>query len=156
MKRNTLNASVDAILAIAVLALLLTGLLIAFVLPPGTNRSLALWGLSRHDWGDVHLYLALAALLVFAVHATLHWTWVVTTVRRWFVGRGAGAPSRRLRVVSGLCTIVAVAALVGGLWWLASSAVEPRAGRDGAAPQAGAAPAAGAQERRRWRGGRAE
>ncbi len=131
MNRNTLNATVDATLAISATGLLLTGLLLAFVLPAGTNRLLTLWGLTRHDWGSVHLWLASAALAAGLVHLVLHWTWIVATVRRAFVGRGAGAPSLCLRVVAGSVTTVLLLAFVAAFWTLADAAAEARASSPG-------------------------
>ena len=126
MTRNSINSSIDAVLALSAMGLLLTGLLMAFILPAGTNKTLILWGMTRHDWGDVHLWLAYAMLAAAVAHVVLHWTWIVATVRRMFVGRGAGAPSTRLRTVSGVSMTVFVAGLVIGLWVLALSSVRER------------------------------
>jgi len=40
-----------------------------------------LWGMSRHDWGDLHTVLALLFLALLAVHIALHWSWIVSTTR---------------------------------------------------------------------------
>ena len=34
-------------------------------------------GWDRHDWGDIHLYLAFALLGLLAVHLILHWSMIV-------------------------------------------------------------------------------
>jgi hypothetical protein len=66
MKRNSLNLLVDAASMVALVSLVSTGLLMRFVLPPGSRggAGLSLWGWTRHDWGDFHFYAA--ALLAIA------------------------------------------------------------------------------------------
>jgi hypothetical protein len=36
-----------------------------------------LWGLTRHEWGDVHYYIALVLMAILAFHLVLHWKWIV-------------------------------------------------------------------------------
>jgi len=45
------------------------GLLIHYVLPPsgGRGRALTLWGMDRHDYGNVHFYLAPAIVALIIV-----------------------------------------------------------------------------------------
>ncbi len=81
MNRTGWNFLVDLLSLIAFFILISTGLLIRYVLPAGTGHSLALWGLSRHEWGDVHFWLALFIVAVMVLHIYLHWRWVVSTVR---------------------------------------------------------------------------
>jgi hypothetical protein len=82
MKRNTLNFIVDAALALVVLGLIATGLLIRFVLPPGSGSRRVLLGLCRHDWGDIHFWISFAGGVLLLVHLALHWQWVCLTVLR--------------------------------------------------------------------------
>ena len=88
MKRNTLNFYVDLASFLVLFALLVTGLLIHYVLPPcgncsgdgsGVSKELTLWGFGRHDFGKVHFYLALATASLVLVHICLHWAWVCAT-----------------------------------------------------------------------------
>jgi len=67
MKRNTLNFWIDLISFLVMLCLIWTGFLIHYVLQRGTGgehggQGLALWGLGRHDYGDIHYYLAPAMM----------------------------------------------------------------------------------------------
>ena len=34
------------------------------------------WSLSRHDWGDLHDWVAVALLVVVIIHIILHWKWI--------------------------------------------------------------------------------
>lgn len=123
MKRNTLNLTVDLMSLIILLALACTGLIMAFVLPPGSGGrgGLALWGMGRHDWGDVHFVLALALIGLLLVHLPLHWSWVCCTVGRVLSGRNAqrGALSPKAMRSAGLATVVAIALSVGGFYAIA-------------------------------------
>ncbi len=82
MARSTLNFAVDLVTFITLWALLTTGLLIKYVLPPGTGRWLTVLGKDRHGWGDIHFYLAVALCGLLVVHVLLHWRWVCETARR--------------------------------------------------------------------------
>ncbi|MHC4365161.1 MAG: DUF4405 domain-containing protein, partial [Planctomycetota bacterium] len=72
MKRSTLNFIIDLAAFIDLLAIVFTGIIMKYILPPGTGgrgRQLSggrgtehimdLWSMTRHQWGDVHFYLAL-------------------------------------------------------------------------------------------------
>ena len=45
---------------------------------------LLLWGLTRHQWGDIHFWLSLGFLGILFVHIVLHWQWIVTVIGRRF------------------------------------------------------------------------
>lgn len=67
------------------------------------NRPLELlWGLTRHEWGDYHYWIALGLLAVLSLHLFLHWKWIVGVVR----GKRTEASGRRLLL--GLFAFVAV------------------------------------------------
>ncbi len=51
--------------------LISTGNLIKFILPPGSGGD-TVWGLNRHEWGDIHFYVSLLFLLFIALHLVLH------------------------------------------------------------------------------------
>lgn len=124
MKRTNLNFLVDVLAAIALLGLAGTGILLTWILPPGTGHSLLLWGLDRHDWGEVHFWLAVAFMAGIVLHVLLHWAWVVITCAS--LGRGQPCPvGSRKRALAGLLTVLVCAALLGGMWYAASASVQP-------------------------------
>lgn len=125
MNRTLINVVTDALAALAMLGMIATGTVLRFALPPGTNRSLSLWGLTRHQWGDLHFWLALAALGVVVIHLVLHWTWVVSVVRRWLIGGGQGTPSGQARVWAALATIVVLSLSLAGFWKWSLASVRP-------------------------------
>jgi len=78
-RRRALNFWIDLVTTLLFAALLGTGGLMKWVLPPGTCDApkLMLWlGHARHWWGDIHFIIALSLLAMVLVHLYLHWKWV--------------------------------------------------------------------------------
>ena len=163
MKQNTLNFWVDLASLITLLALVFTGLLIYYVLPPcdscngagcsieslspcssstsvgcpltdstqcdsrsGTGCSIkgeaaikagpTLWGLSRHDYGNIHFKLALAVIPLMLLHIILHWSWVCATIGNMLNLKVDRHGQNSLYGIILLILIIILTA--GSLWWL--------------------------------------
>lgn len=114
MKRTTVNLILDGLAALLMMGLVCTGIILRFALPPGSNKDRSLWELGRHQWGDVHFWLAVALLLVVLLHVANHWTWVVAVT----IGRKSKA-SYRTRWFSGVVFLVVLTGLVAGFSWFA-------------------------------------
>ena len=129
MKRFFDNLLIDLIAAALMIGMLATGYVLRFPLPPGTNKDLTLWGLTRHQWGDVHFWISLGLIAVILLHLCLHWQWVAISVRRK-LSRTKAAPGSGL--VSGLMTFLVLVAVLFLFGWAAQSGVnkitEPREG----------------------------
>ena len=105
MKRSKMNSLVDGLSFGAFVFLTSTGVLIRYILPPGSGRFTTLWGLDRHGWGDIHFWVALAFFACLSAHIFLHWKWIVALIK----GKkreGSGA-----RVALGIVGVVTVLAL---------------------------------------------
>jgi len=102
MRRSTSNFIVDFVAFIDLVALALTGLIMEYVLPPGTGglgRELSggqgreeikdLLGLTRHQWGDIHYILALAFIVLITAHILLHLSWIKNYFKSLFSSRKA-------------------------------------------------------------------
>ncbi len=89
MKRTTLNFIVDLISFIDLVVLAITGFIIKYILPPGSGghgrgfrggreagEIRELWSMTRHEWGDIHFYLAVAFVILIVIHIILHWAWI--------------------------------------------------------------------------------
>ena len=125
MKRNTLNFWIDLISLFVMLGLAWTGLLIHYVLPPGSGgrgggHGMTLWGLGRHDYGSIHFYLALALIALMVIHIWLHWSWVCTTVKK-LAGMKSVNGSRG--IIYGIALLVIIAALMLGALFYANKLV---------------------------------
>ena len=134
-KRTSTNFWLDLVSFVAMFCLAATGGLMYFVLPPGTGHSRSLFGFNRHDFGTIHFYLAVLALVLLAVHIILHWNWVCCVVAR---ALGKTKPSARTQKVWGWSVLVGLPALVVlGLWWASGhveSSTEPLLVRSGRGP----------------------
>lgn len=102
MKRTDLNGLVDALAAVEALLLLSTGLLIWLRLPAGSGHGVAVWSLDRHQWGDIHAWIAMTMVATLVVHLALHWKWIVCVVS------GQYAATKRRRQLVGLVTLGAI------------------------------------------------
>jgi hypothetical protein len=73
------------------------GFLMKYVLLPGykinelynSNTELFFWGLNRHQWGTVHLYLAFPLILLLILHIILHWAMITSIFRQLIPGQTA-------------------------------------------------------------------
>ncbi|MHC4395183.1 MAG: DUF4405 domain-containing protein [Planctomycetota bacterium] len=102
MKRSSLNFIIDLVSFTNLLCLAFTGLIMKYVLPPGTGgrgRLLhdgrgteeieELWSMTRHQWGDIHFYLAILFAVLMTIHIVLHWAWIKNYFKSLF------APSQK-------------------------------------------------------------
>lgn len=128
MRRNTLNFILDALTLLGVMALVTSGFLMRWVLPPGSRGGggKSLWGWGRHDIGDAHFYIATGLVLLLVLHVALHWTWVCGIVGLW--ARRKGEEIRRIRPLTrnltGAAFLTVIVVGVGGFLMGARSNVE--------------------------------
>ena len=124
MKRNTFNFWIDLVSLVVFFALAVTGLLIYCVLPPcgsctGTGCTQenvpTLWRLGRHDFGRIHLYLALTTMILIVIHICLHWAWVCNTLCN-LVGLKAASANRR-DLYGILLLILLITLTIAALYW---------------------------------------
>lgn len=78
MKKSHWNAIVDALLVVVMLIVLAIGILLGFFIDwgGGPEAQKYLWELHRHDWGDLHLYFAIALVGLVILHFILHISWI--------------------------------------------------------------------------------
>lgn len=95
MKRPTIHLIVDSLAFGAVALMISSGLVLRYILPPGSGRLIGegtgqgalhrpitlLWGLTRSEWSDFHYWVSLALMAILAVHLALHWKWIVCVIR---------------------------------------------------------------------------
>lgn len=125
MKRQILNFVIDSAALLVMLAMVATGFLLKWILPPGSRggQGLRLWDMTRHDWGDLHFWLAVALCLLMLVHVLLHWSWVCTLVARLARGRSSGGAvvAHSKQWLCGISFLIVCGLLVAGFLWMAST-----------------------------------
>ncbi len=80
MNKTHLNFLIDAFSFIAFLFLVTTGVLMRYILPPGSGHYLTILGLDRHEWAGVHFWVAIVFFGLIALHLFLHWRWIAAVV----------------------------------------------------------------------------
>jgi hypothetical protein len=98
--QSKLNLSIDIVMLLLLMPLAGIGFLIKYVLIPGIQRNerygsdvdLEFMGLTRHEWGSVHLIISIVFLVLLLIHIILHWKMIVCVFGRM-------VPNKPLRVV---------------------------------------------------------
>lgn len=83
MRDSTMRRSVDIAMYLLFCFIVGTGLLIGYRLPPcsrGGDHGYTLWGLGRHDWGNLHLWVAYAFIGLCIVHLVLNFSFIRNVV----------------------------------------------------------------------------
>ena len=107
MDKTKLNFVIDALMFLCLMAIAGLGFLMYYILPPGRlihavyggSVNLSWLGWDRHDWGDIHLYLAFTLLALLAIHLILHWKMIVGLFARLL-------PDPKLRFRVGLAFLI--------------------------------------------------
>ena len=105
MKEQNRNYWIDWLGFALISFLLSTGLVLKFVLPPGSGRRLTVWGWTRHEWGNIHFLLAMGFAVVVLIHLVVHWRWLSTAMT------GFGASSRKWSMVGAVVAFLVVASV---------------------------------------------
>lgn len=106
MKRTHLNFAIDCLGFAGFVLLTATGVLMRYVLPPGSGHWTTVWTLDRHEWGSIHFWIAVVFLAVLAAHLFLHWRWIVALM----TGRPREGSGARLALGAvGLAALLALA-----------------------------------------------
>lgn len=107
IRKPVLNFAIDSVSFFAFVLLITTGVLMRYLLPPGSGRISTIWGWNRHEWGDIHFWIAIIFFSILALHLILHWDWVVCRVR----GRQCEDTQARFRVLLAVIAIITLLAL---------------------------------------------
>ena len=106
MKIVKLNFIVDVVAFAGFVVLTTTGVLMRYILPPGSGHYSTIWGMDRHEWGGIHFWMSVLFFSILAFHLILHWRWIVSVV----TGRPREGSGLRAGLgIVGLVTVVALA-----------------------------------------------
>lgn len=114
MQKARVNFIIDAAMLACGAALAGIGFLMKFVLIPGKERfavygrnvDLFFLGIGRHEWGTLHLWLAVCLAGLLAGHIFLHLGWITGMARNMIAGRMAGTIMAAAFLV--LCLVLAL------------------------------------------------
>ena len=84
--KSSLNLSIDIIMFLLLVPLAGIGFLMKYVLISGQERNiiygtkvdLEFLGLTRHQWGEIHLVLSILFLVLLLFHVVLHWKMIIS------------------------------------------------------------------------------
>jgi hypothetical protein len=91
MNKLTLNYLLDGVIGLAFLLTGATGIAFQFLGSGGYQGgrnpgfSSAFLGLERGVWSDLHNLAGLVMIAGIAVHLILHWRWIISATRQFFV-----------------------------------------------------------------------
>ncbi len=125
MSKTIINLFLDLSAGFLFLAMILTGFIIRFPLPPGTNKSRMLWGLARHEYGVIHYWFSLGLLVVLVLHLLLHWQWLTAVIGKRIFGI---TTSRKASIRAGLLTIFTILSLFSAFAFAAYRSVTDASG----------------------------
>jgi hypothetical protein len=111
MKKSDWQYFVDTLLFICMFGIAFIGILMGFFLAEGpTVRESEKYflGLHRHQWGDIHLYLSVAFIILIIFHLMLAWSWIK--------GKSQALFKKRWGTIISLTVLVS--ALVVLLFWI--------------------------------------
>lgn len=87
MKKTDWKYLVDTLMFLCIVGIVFIGALMGFVLKEGPVKDETqkyFLGLHRHQWGDIHLCLALAFTAFLVIHLIFEWSWIKGKARRLF------------------------------------------------------------------------
>jgi hypothetical protein len=105
MNQPEKNFFIDLIAFIGFVLLTSTGILMRYVLSPGSGRWKVIWGLDRHEWGSIHFWISIIFLSILTIHLILHWRWIMTFIK------GRPREGSGLRAGLGIVGLVGITAL---------------------------------------------
>lgn len=95
----------DLLSFIALLALISTGAVLKFTLPPRSSGA-SIWGLTRHEWADVHFYISVTFLIIISFHLFLHIKYIKKAVL------GSASREHNYRLLIGAVSIIVLLLLL--------------------------------------------
>ena len=113
--KSYLNLIIDITLLLLLAAISGISFLMKFIMPSGhairdkgaQAYASQVWGMGRHDWGDIHWILGLLFLLFLVLHILLHWGMILSIFNRMI-------PNKTGRVIVYAAIIIIISILLIG------------------------------------------
>lgn len=104
MKTANLIKLTDLLSFIVLITMISTGAFLKFTLPPRSGGA-SVWGLTRHEWGDLHFYLSIAFLVLMTLHLLVHIRYIKSAIL------GRATREQGYRLVIGIVSLIVLVAL---------------------------------------------
>ncbi len=104
MNQFLITKILDFLSFVALMFMLSTGIFLKVTLPPRSGGD-EVWGLSRHDWGNVHYYLSVIFLLFVSAHLVVHAKFIKSVIM------GKAPTEKYYRIIAGVLGLIALIAL---------------------------------------------
>ena len=104
MKQSSLVKIIDFFSFITLVLMISTGLLLEFTLP-ARSGPLNVWGLTRHEWGNLHFNISVLFLLLMSAHLFLHIQFIKSVIA------GKASREQNYRIAMAVVCIVTLFAL---------------------------------------------
>jgi hypothetical protein len=133
--KNPLMRVTNLLLYLAFCGLIGTGALMQWKLVPGSQggHGLTVLDMTRHEWGDIHFWLAVVCVGATVAHLILNWPWL----------KKIASSGKAWRLVAGLAT---GAIIIFGLYFLPMERTPAKE----ALPQDSGQQPGGKQQRKGW------
>ncbi len=85
MSKPKWNYLVDVMMFTVMGGMIFIGVLMAWFLssgPVSDETTKYVWGLHRHQWGDIHMILSFVFVGLLLLHIILHWSWIKGSTRK--------------------------------------------------------------------------
>jgi len=92
MNRAKWNYLIDVFLFVLMASVVFIGILLGFVTaegPVADHTQKYFLGLHRHQWGDIHLWLSIALVVLVVIHVVLHWNWIKGCTKKFLRTTGS-------------------------------------------------------------------
>lgn len=111
MNKLKTNIIIDILMMVSFAVMSVTGCIMEYMptCSGGKGHGAPILGLGRHDWGDVHLWAAIATMVFLILHIVLHWSMVDAFFKKQI-------PNSAARIV--VYVLLAAVALVTFVPWL--------------------------------------
>jgi hypothetical protein len=106
LNKQKANILIDMVMLVLMVLLVVLGVIIRYALIPGSERwikygqnvELSLWGMDRHQWGNVHWIIGVVLVLLLVLHLVLHWQQIVNMIKKLI-------PNMMVRIVTISCVV---------------------------------------------------
>lgn len=79
-----------------------------YILPAGSGHFIMLRGMDRHEWGQLHFWLAVVFMVSMGLHLLFHWRWIVHVIKG---GQHKGSVIRVAISIAGLIILIGLAVI---------------------------------------------